>query len=132
MLRGLCCGHEMDRDSGAVKGFHENSDIATDRNQIAIFDLPQLVVVRFSISARVARRRTSAFPPLLRRSEGYEIGPVAAELAGEIEFEENKVDLGGGKSGVANDIVDLDRRRAERFDDKSAAAFAERRRCRRH
>jgi hypothetical protein len=31
----------MDRDSGAVKGFIENSDIAPDRNQIATFDIHQ-------------------------------------------------------------------------------------------
>ncbi|ASY56010.1 hypothetical protein SS05631_c10600 [Sinorhizobium sp. CCBAU 05631] len=32
MLRGLYGGHEMDRDSGAVKGFIENSEPQPNRN----------------------------------------------------------------------------------------------------
>ena len=50
---------------------------------------------------------------------------MALQPSGEIEFEQDHEDLRRVQPGVADDLVDADRRRAERFDD------ALRGRCRR-
>jgi hypothetical protein len=48
---------------------------------------------------------------------------VVLDAPGKVEFEQDEADDGRFQSGEADDLVDLDRRRAERLDDAATLAI---------